>query len=60
VCNGEAIPYQPADAFVAEVSDFVQAIQQQRLPRVTLEDGLRNVHILETAHAGKIQLPLPR
>ena len=58
VCNDEAISYTPVNAFEAEVADFVQAIQQQRAPRTTLEDGLRNVQILETAREGRIQLPL--
>ncbi len=58
ICNGEVIPYEPVNAFVAEVTDFVQAVQQQRAPRATLEDGLRNVRILETARQGHIQLPL--
>ena len=44
--------------FVEEVADFVQAIQQQREPRVTLEDGLRNVYIMEAARAGQLQRPL--
>ena len=44
--------------FVEEVADFVQAIQQQREPRVTLEDGLRNVYIMETARVGQLQRPL--
>lgn len=57
-CNGEAVPYEAADAFVAEVTDFVQAIEHGRTPRTTLEDGVRNVRILETAREGQIQLPL--
>lgn len=57
-CNGEVIPYTPTDAFVAEVGDFVEAINQGRPPRVTLEDGVANVRILETARQGRIQLPL--
>ena len=57
-CKGQEIAYQPANPFVAEVADFVQAIQQQREPRVTLEDGLRNVSIMETARVGQLQHPL--
>lgn len=59
-CNGEAVPYKPNQAFVAEVADFVEAVQQGRPPRVTLEDGIRNVRILETAREGQMQLPLPQ
>jgi predicted dehydrogenase len=57
-CNGEAVPYEPVDAFAAEVADFVQAIEHGRAPRVTLEDGVRNVRMLETALQGQMQLPL--
>jgi predicted dehydrogenase len=56
MCDGIAVPYEPADAFIAEVTDFVQAIQQQRAPRLTLEDGLRNVRLLEAAREGRLQL----
>ncbi len=57
-CKGQEIAYQPANPFVEEVADFVQAIQQQCEPRVTLEDGLRNVSIMETARVGQLQHPL--
>jgi predicted dehydrogenase len=57
-CNGEVVPYEPNQTFVDEVADFVEAIQQGRPPRVTLEDGMRNVRILETAREGQMQLPL--
>src|SRR5215831_16486484 len=35
-CKGHQVTYQPVNPFVEEVADFVQAIQQQREPRVTL------------------------
>jgi predicted dehydrogenase len=54
MCNGQAIAYQPADPFVAEVADFVRAIEQGHVPCATLEDGLRNVHIMETAREGAL------
>lgn len=57
-CNGQAVAYQPTNPFIGEIADFVQAIQQQRQPRVTLEDGLRNVHIMEAALTGTLQTPL--
>jgi predicted dehydrogenase len=57
-CKGQAITYQSTDPFVGEVADFVQAIEQQREPRATLEDGLRNVYIMETAREGSLQRPL--
>jgi predicted dehydrogenase len=53
-CKGHAIAYQPANPFVGEVADFVQAVQQQREPYATLVDGLRNVYIMETAREGAL------
>jgi predicted dehydrogenase len=57
-CQGREVTYQPVNPFVEEVTDFVQAIQQRREPRVTLEDGLRNVYIMEAAREGQLQRPL--
>jgi predicted dehydrogenase len=57
-CQGHQVAYQPVNPFVEEVADFVQAIRQQREPRVTLEDGLRNVAIMEAAREGPLQHPL--
>ena len=57
-CQDRTITYQAAPPFREEVADFVQAIQQQRQPRVTLEDGLRNVSIMEAARTGALQRPL--
>lgn len=57
-CKGQPIPYQAANSFIGEVADFVQAIRQQRPPAVTLEDGLRNVYIMETARESTLLRPL--
>jgi predicted dehydrogenase len=57
-CKGHQVAYQPVNPFVEEVADFVEAIQQRCEPRVTLEDGLRNVYIMETARNGQLQRPL--
>ncbi len=57
-CNGRTIGYQAANSFVGEMMDFVEAIRQQRQPRVTLEDGCRNVRILETAREQTLQYAL--
>jgi predicted dehydrogenase len=57
-CKGEEISYQPTNAFMEEVADFIEAIQQQREPRATLEDGLRNVYIMEAARDGPLLRPL--
>ncbi len=56
-CNGREIAYEPQNPFVLEIEDFAEAVQQQRLPRTTLDDGLVNVRIMETAREGVIQLP---
>ena len=53
-CKGQAIAYQWTNPFIAEVADFVQAIQQQREPRATLVDGQHNVYIMETAREGPL------
>lgn len=58
-CNGEVIDYQAANSFAAEITDFVEAIRQQRAPRVTLQDGWRNVQILETAREQTLQYAIP-
>jgi predicted dehydrogenase len=57
-CKGQAVAHPWTNPFIAEVADFVQAIQQQREPRATLVDGLRNVYIMETAREGPLQRPL--
>jgi predicted dehydrogenase len=57
-CKGQAITYDWVNSFIGEVTDFVQAVQQQREPRVKLVDGMRNVHIMETARARQLQHPL--
>jgi predicted dehydrogenase len=56
--NGQRVPFQPVNPFLGEVADFVEAVQQHRPPRATLEDGLRNVAIMEAAHAGQMQIAL--
>ena len=48
-CNGQPVAYEAENSFIGQITDFVEAIQQQRPPRVTLEDGLRNVRIMEAA-----------
>ncbi|GIX47853.1 MAG: glucose-fructose oxidoreductase [Candidatus Tectimicrobiota bacterium] len=58
-CNGEPVAYPPNNPFVDEVADFVQAIEARRPPRATLDDGVRNVQILEAAQQGPLSRPLP-
>lgn len=48
-CNGQAVAYEAESSFIGQIRDFVEAVRQQRPPRVTLEDGVRNVHIMEAA-----------
>lgn len=57
-CNGQAIAYQAANSFVGEIADFVEAIRQHRQPRVTLEDGLRNVRVMQAAREHVLQYDL--
>jgi predicted dehydrogenase len=57
-CKDRTITCQAVNPFRQEVADFVQAIQQHRQPRVTLEDGLCNVAIMEAARTGALQRPL--
>lgn len=47
--NGEPVEVEPAELFTGEVGDFVAAIAGGREPRATLEDGLRNVRIMDAA-----------
>ena len=56
--NGQPVPFQPVNPFLEEVADFVEAVQQKRPPRATLEDGLRNVAIMEAAREGQMQIVL--
>lgn len=45
--NGEPLSYEPADAFAAEVADFVHAVRTGQPPTTGLDDGLRNMEMLE-------------
>ena len=47
--NGQPLSYEPNDPFTDEVADFVDAITRGRSPRAGLEDGVRNVEIMERA-----------
>ena len=57
-CNGRDIAYTPKNPFVLEIEDFVAAARDQRPPCTTLDDGLVNVRIMETARDGGMQLPI--
>jgi predicted dehydrogenase len=57
-CRGRNIAYAPQNPFVLEIEDFVGAVRDQRPPCTTLDDGLLNVRIMETARDGVLQLPL--
>lgn len=50
--NGDAVTYDPNDAFADEVADFVRAIQTARAPTAGVDDGMRNVEIMEQARVG--------
>jgi predicted dehydrogenase len=47
--NGKQFTVEQSDPFVDEVRDFVDAIREKRAPFATLEDGLRNVEIMDRA-----------
>jgi 1,5-anhydro-D-fructose reductase (1,5-anhydro-D-mannitol-forming) len=57
-CNGERETIPQPDPFAAEIRDFVQAIEGERPPLATLEDGLRNVEIMDVAWKSKSRHPL--
>jgi predicted dehydrogenase len=54
-CKGEAVAHPWVNPFIGEVADFIEAIEQRRAPRATLEGGLRNVYIMEGAREGSLQ-----
>ena len=56
--NGQLVPFQPVNPFLGEVADFVEAIQQHRPPGATVEDGIRNMVIMEAAREGPMQIAL--
>jgi len=47
--NGKQLAVDQTDPFVDEIRDFVDAIRDKRPPFATLEDGLRNVEIMDRA-----------
>jgi predicted dehydrogenase len=48
-CNGEREAIDQSDPFAAEIRDFVEAIEGHHPPLATLDDGLRNVEIMDVA-----------
>ena len=56
--NGQLVPFQPVNPFLGEVADFVEAVQHHRPPCATLEDGIRNVAIMEAAREGPMPMAL--
>jgi predicted dehydrogenase len=47
--NGAPLDYEPNDPFADEVADFVRAIRLGQRPRAGVDDGVRNVEIMERA-----------
>jgi 1,5-anhydro-D-fructose reductase (1,5-anhydro-D-mannitol-forming) len=47
--NGEPVRYEPNDPFADEVADFVRAVKLKQPPRAGVDDGVRNVEIMERA-----------
>jgi predicted dehydrogenase len=56
--NGQAETIPQPDPFIAEVRDFVEAIEGKRPPLADLEDGLRNVAIMDMAWRSKSRHPV--
>jgi 1,5-anhydro-D-fructose reductase (1,5-anhydro-D-mannitol-forming) len=52
-CNGERQAVPQPDPFAFEIRDFIEAIEHKRPPLATLEDGLRNVEIMDVAWRSK-------
>ena len=51
-CKGETIALAVGDSFFGEVSEFVASIEEGRTPKITLEDGIANVRIMEAVRDG--------
>jgi UDP-N-acetyl-2-amino-2-deoxyglucuronate dehydrogenase len=51
-CNGETETMSQDDPFIAEIADFVEAVEGRHPPRTGLDDGIANVRIIETALGG--------
>jgi predicted dehydrogenase len=47
--QGEPLAFEPADPYVGEIEDFVQAIRAHRAPAVDGREGARNVEIMTRA-----------
>lgn len=58
-CNGDRQAIPQPDPFVAEVADFIEAIENKRPPLSGLEDGVRNVEIMDVAWTSKCLHPVP-
>ena len=56
--HGQPVPFQPVHPFLGKVADCVEAVQQHRPACATLEDGIRNVMIMEAAREGPLQMAL--
>lgn len=57
-CNGKQEAVAQPDPFAAEIRDFVEAIEGKHPPLATLEDGLRNVAIMDVAWTSKSRHPV--
>jgi predicted dehydrogenase len=56
--NGKQFAVDQTDPFVLELRDFIDAITEKRAPLAGLEDGLRNVEIMDRAWESKSLHPL--
>ena len=53
VLNGSPIACEQNDVFAEEIADFVGAILSGRAPRTGVDDGVRNVWLMEQARQGR-------
>lgn len=57
-CNGRETVVAQTDPFVGEVVELVEAIREGREPWITIEDGIRNVEIMDVLARGQLQHPV--
>ena len=56
--NGREVTVDQTDPFVSELRDFVEAIRDKRPPLAGLDDGVRNVEIMDRAWEAKSLHPV--
>jgi 1,5-anhydro-D-fructose reductase (1,5-anhydro-D-mannitol-forming) len=57
-CKGKQYVVDQTNPFIHEIRDFLEAIRDNRPPRTSLEDGVRNIEIMEIAWKAKSLQPI--